>query len=140
MAAETAWLVAYDITDPGRLGRVHRRLTKCALAIQYSLFLAVMSSAQIDRIRDDLRRLIRASEDDVRLYALRGPCEARLLGRRVLPSGVDLGGIGLGFFQRIAGQPVQVIGEIVKGAQAAARGAAEDRRTQHSGQGGLEHS
>ena len=33
------YLIGYDIADPKRLQRIHRRMTKYATPIQYSIFL-----------------------------------------------------------------------------------------------------
>ena len=36
--APRAWLIAYDISDPKRLNRVHRFVIKHCVPVQYSLY------------------------------------------------------------------------------------------------------
>ncbi len=44
------YVIAYDITDPRRLARVHRELREAAFPVQYSVFLATLDTAAIDRL------------------------------------------------------------------------------------------
>ena len=75
------WIVAYDIADPRRLGRVHRYMVKRAIPIQKSIFQATMSTAQMLKLRLDLAQLIDASADDIRMYPLPAHLEIVRLGR-----------------------------------------------------------
>lgn len=85
-----AWLIAYDIADPRRLGRVHRLLKKVAIPIQYSVFLAWLNERQLRWLVGQLRDRIQAREDDVRLYHLPASAELTVLGKQWLPEGVQL--------------------------------------------------
>lgn len=85
-----AWLIAYDIADPRRLGRVHRLLKKVAVPIQYSVFLAWLNERQLRWLVEQLRSRIRVCEDDVRLYHLPVVAELTVLGRQWMPDGVHL--------------------------------------------------
>lgn len=85
-----AWLIAYDIADPRRLGRVHRLLKKCAMPVQYSVFLAWLGNHQLENLVAQLRDCIKSSEDDVRLYHLPASTELTRLGKQWLPDGVNL--------------------------------------------------
>lgn len=85
-----AWLIAYDIADPRRLGRVHRLLKKVAIPIQYSVFLAWLNERQLGWLVEQLRSRIDAREDDVRLYHLPVTTELTTLGKQWLPQGVQL--------------------------------------------------
>lgn len=78
---ERDWLIAYDITDPKRLLRVHRYLSQHAMAQQYSVFRACMSTTQLRRVKTGLARLIDPSEDDVRMYPLPAQADVARLGR-----------------------------------------------------------
>lgn len=84
------WLIAYDITCPRRLGRIHRYLKDQATPLQYSLFLAEESTPGILRIRDHLASLIDPKSDDVRLYPLPDRLELHAIGKSRLPEGVLL--------------------------------------------------
>lgn len=84
------WLIAYDISQPRRLARVHRYIKTVAAPAQYSLYVAEDTAQGIQRIRDELAQLIDPREDDVRIYQL--PRRARIVhyGRRALPDGLLL--------------------------------------------------
>lgn len=85
-----AWLIAYDIADPRRLGRVHRLLKKVAVPIQYSVFLAWLNERQVAWLEEQLRGHIDARADDVRLYHLPVVAELTVAGRQWMPDGVYL--------------------------------------------------
>lgn len=79
------WLVAYDISDPRRLNRVHRLLKEKGVLIQYSLF-AVRDSAQgILRLKTELAGLIDTKADDVRIYRLPQTPSFVAIGLPLLP-------------------------------------------------------
>lgn len=85
-----AWLIAYDIADPRRLGRVHRLLKTVAMPIQYSVFLTWLNDRQLAGLVEQLRARINVREDDVRLYHLPAVTELTTLGKQWLPEGVQL--------------------------------------------------
>lgn len=85
-----AWLIAYDIADPRRLGRLHRLLKKHALPLQYSVFLAWLGGRQLAALLKQIEDLIEPREDDVRLYHLPASTELVVLGKQWLPEGVQL--------------------------------------------------
>ena len=82
------WLIAYDITSPKRLGRVHRYLKKVAIPVQHSVFVAEENDAGIQRIRNDLAKEIDPRSDYVRMYPLPKRLEIHHYGRRALPEGL----------------------------------------------------
>lgn len=79
------WLIAYDITDPKRLARLHRFLVKHATPVQYSVFHFEGSTAQMGRLMNDLDSRIDPSTDDVRGYQLPERLSIDTLGRGSLP-------------------------------------------------------
>lgn len=85
-----AFLIAYDIADPGRLSRVHRYLKTVAADMQYSVFAAVVSPPELERILAELARRIDARQDDVRAYPVPRRSHAVALGRQHLPDGIFL--------------------------------------------------
>lgn len=85
-----AWLIAYDIADPRRLGRVHRLLKKVAIPIQYSVFLAWLNERQLSWLVEQLRSRVQIREDDVRLYHLPATAELTVLGKQWMPEGIHL--------------------------------------------------
>jgi len=67
---EPLWLIAYDVRHPKRWRRLYERLCSVGLRLQYSVFLLSLQDAEIEQLVEDIRTIIVASEDDVRLYHL----------------------------------------------------------------------
>jgi len=85
------WIVAYDIADPKRLGRVHRYMVKRAIPLQKSVFQTSMSTVQLLKLRQGLSALIDPKADDIRMYPLPAHPEIVRLGRMdIAASGVFL--------------------------------------------------
>lgn len=82
------YLIAYDITNPKRLARVHRALSKVAMPIEYSVFYAVLDPRQIVRHLAEISALIDPSSDDLRCYPLPAHGLKTRLGRATLPTGI----------------------------------------------------
>lgn len=92
MARAERYLIAYDIKHPRRLRRVHAFLAKRATAVQYSVFVAMLTPTRRDALARGLVRRIERRVDDVRLYPL--PPSVRIeqlgsaaVGEDVLPLG-----------------------------------------------------
>lgn len=75
------YLVAYDISDPRRLARVHRFLKEHAFPVQFSVFIAALDQNEIGAILAGLGRIIDARADDVRAYPLPSRPETMVIGR-----------------------------------------------------------
>jgi CRISPR-associated protein Cas2 len=88
--APRSWLIAYDIADPRRLGRVHRYLKGEAVPVQYSIFATNTSANGIRRVRDALEKRIDPRRDDVRIYLLPKPLDITCIGSSFLPEGLLL--------------------------------------------------
>lgn len=88
MSSRVPCLIAYDISDPARLRKVHAYLRKRALPLQYSVFLGRFTEAELDVLEAELRALIHARRDDVRIYPMPGLQAPVMVGRPVLPEGV----------------------------------------------------
>lgn len=84
------WLIAYDIADPRRLGRLHAFVKKHALPVQYSLYYCEASPARMDALMRRIEKYIDPRHDDVRAYQV--PANPRIfsLGRGALPDGAAL--------------------------------------------------
>jgi CRISPR-associated protein Cas2 len=87
-------LIAYDIGDPKRLGRIHRFLRKQAMPIQYSVFLIECNAVQLRALRDELEAMIDPKKDDIRIYTLPEKAEIMTLGQQHLAEGIYLLGGG----------------------------------------------
>lgn len=88
-----AYLIAYDITHPRRLARVHRALRKTAMPIEYSVFYAEMDPRQIVCLLVELATLIDPASDDLRCYPLPARGLKIRLGRATLPAGIHYTGL-----------------------------------------------
>ena len=89
------YLIAYDISDPKRLARVHRFLKERALALQYSVFVLEGSEELRQAVHRGIEARIDGARDDVRIYALPEGVEVEPLGAaEPLPAGVVLVGAG----------------------------------------------
>lgn len=82
------YLICYDIADPKRLGKVHRKAVKHAIFIQYSVYYLHGNQQQLERLLDELRQVIDETEDDIRAYTVSPLDDAIMLGKSWLPSGV----------------------------------------------------
>lgn len=83
-----AWLVAYDIADPRRLGRVGRWVRDFAMPVQYSLYLGLLGESELGRLVAGLETRIRPNEDDVRLYHLPALLHVDSLGAALADPGL----------------------------------------------------
>lgn len=88
--SEVYVVVAYDIPDDRRRGRVAKLLEGYGERLQYSLFECRLTKVQYLRMREELGKLLVPDEDAVSLYSLCAEDLAkieRLGGRRPLPEG-----------------------------------------------------
>jgi CRISPR-associated protein Cas2 len=86
---QTDWyLIAYDITDPRRLQRLHRALRKEAMAVQRSVFLVAGSVSRVEGLLDRLETLLDPEEDDLRAYPVPPPEHLWLSGQCLLQGGL----------------------------------------------------
>ena len=76
------YLIAYDIADPKRLGQVARYMCQHAYRVQYSVFVASLSSYQLDRLLFYLEEIIEPRWDDIRAYPLPPTGNVTLLGNQ----------------------------------------------------------
>ena len=86
------YLITYDICEKRRLQRVHRLLKGRAIAMQYSVFIAVMSESDRDELIEKLTQLIDEKQDDIRLYPLPQQPKWYAWGEALWPDGLTLTG------------------------------------------------
>ena len=87
------FVLGYDITDPRRLGRIHRAMKKLAMPIEYSIFLLDGSERDAQRCVAAMEHLMDRRHDDVRCYPLPGYGYQKRLGKAVLPEGIHWTGL-----------------------------------------------
>ncbi|MEF8703566.1 MAG: CRISPR-associated endonuclease Cas2 [Candidatus Accumulibacter sp. UW26] len=83
-----AFVIGYDISNPRRLMRIHRRMCRHASPLEYSVFLLVGSTADKDRCLAEIATLLRPREDDVRCYPLPARGFQGRVGRASMPAGI----------------------------------------------------
>ena len=76
------YLIAYDIADPKRLGRIARYMCQHACRIQYSVFAAPLSQSRLNHLLSDLETIIDPKRDDIRAYPLPASSDVTLLGQQ----------------------------------------------------------
>lgn len=84
------YLICYDIANPRRLARVHRRIVKHALFVQLSVYYLQGSKEALQKLLDELSEVIDPRYDDVRAYPVEPLHKARHWGRQWLPEGITL--------------------------------------------------
>lgn len=85
----TEFVICYDISDPKRLSRLHRLLTKCAVPLQYSVFLFRGDERQLGRWLEQAAGIIDPKTDDLRAYPLPARGIKARLGKPALPGGIQ---------------------------------------------------
>lgn len=65
--------MAYDISDPRRLRRVHQTATTYGYALQYSLFVCDLDDIQLVGLERDLSSVIHHREDRISIFDLGPP-------------------------------------------------------------------
>ncbi|MDQ7074743.1 MAG: CRISPR-associated endonuclease Cas2 [Gammaproteobacteria bacterium] len=85
-----AYLAAYDIADSKRLRRVAKCLSQVGIRMQYSLFYLPLSVVERVALLQELAGLIKADEDDVRLYPVPKRGKITVLGREPFPDDIVL--------------------------------------------------
>lgn len=67
------YIIAYDVSNARRLKKLHYFLSKKALALQNSVFLAKLDKASLDKLLEGLGERSKSAEDDIRLYPVVHP-------------------------------------------------------------------
>ncbi len=84
MKRRIGWYVlAYDISDPKRLRKVHTYLKARGLPVQRSVFLIQTDLRQIRRWLNHLKKLIHAKKDDLRAYPVGDPTGIWMVGSKI---------------------------------------------------------
>jgi CRISPR-associated protein Cas2 len=83
------YILCYDIACPRRLGRVHRRVKRDGLALQYSLFDLTLTASQLHALVSDLKGIIHQDLDDVRIYGLHPHAQIATIGVGLMPQDIQ---------------------------------------------------
>lgn len=85
-----AWLIAYDIADPGRLAQVHKCVSAAAFPVQFSLYVGLGSQNQMNALCRRIEKLIDPVVDDVRIYRIPDSPDYFVCGEPRLECGIVL--------------------------------------------------
>lgn len=75
-------VVAYDIPDDRRRGKLHDALLNYGTPVQYSVFECLVDDRELVRLKKQVRRLIKPHLDHVRYYYLCAACVQRVESTR----------------------------------------------------------
>lgn len=75
MSARKRYLVCYDIRDPGRLRRVHKKMKSFGWPMQYSIFVCDLDSMELFSLRTAIGSLIHHGMDSVAMIDCGDPKE-----------------------------------------------------------------
>jgi len=76
----TCYIIAYDISDPKRLRRVHRTMRGYGDPLQYSVFRCILSPSERILLHEALTPIINHREDQV-LFIKLGPADGHVPSR-----------------------------------------------------------
>lgn len=62
------FVIAYDVSSPKRLQRLYKLLRKKAYALHQSVFLYKGTKKEIVELQSELKKIIKVTSDDVRIY------------------------------------------------------------------------
>jgi len=82
------FLICYDICNPARLARIHRKLKSWAVPIQYSVFLYSGDPRTLSEHLKILEQMIDPKEDDLRCYPLPARGLRQRMGPPTFPEGI----------------------------------------------------
>jgi len=82
-------LVSYDIPDDRRRTRLAKVLEDYGERVQYSVFECDLTQKQLQQLLGEIKRVMSAEQDSVRVYRLCQECVAQIqaLGRAEPPAG-----------------------------------------------------
>lgn len=82
------YVIGYDIRDPKRLVRVHRKMLNFGIPIEYSVFLLEGTPGDALRCARVMRPFLKLKEDDVRCYRLPSRGTRGHKGKKAFPAGI----------------------------------------------------
>ena len=76
------FLICYDIRHPKRLHRLGRLISNHAMQVQYSVYYTTLYPSQMNSLIKTIKKIIKPSEDDVRIYVTPPLERAFIIGKR----------------------------------------------------------
>lgn len=83
MSERTFYLLTYDVADDKRRLKVAKTLEALGERVQYSVFEAYLTEAELTRLERKVKKVLNEKEDSLRIYTLCQACrpKARALGQ-----------------------------------------------------------
>lgn len=78
MERVTLYLICYDIVDDRRRTKISKQLEAYGLRVQKSVFEAVLTQNQYDKLQKILLKLLNDKQDQLRFYPLSIPCRRKV--------------------------------------------------------------
>lgn len=73
MARKGWYMICYDISQPKRLGRLHRLMKKKGIPVQKSVFFVHRREPDLKTLLKEIGKIIKPAEDDIRAYPVESP-------------------------------------------------------------------
>lgn len=78
MSERNFYLLAYDIAAPKRLAKVAKAMEAVGERVQDSVFEAWLTPEELQKLLKKVEKVMKESEDSLRIYALCGACRAKI--------------------------------------------------------------
>lgn len=82
----TRYLIAYDIADPKRLYRVHKKVEAYAIGGQKSFYECWLTTHELIQLKNQISKIMKNEEDRLFIFQLFNNTEALLFGKAKLQS------------------------------------------------------
>lgn len=73
------YFISYDITDSKRRREVSKILENFGIRIQYSFFQCEMDQSQLEKLKNEILKIIHKREDSLRIYPLCQDCNKKVV-------------------------------------------------------------
>lgn len=73
------YFISYDITDSKRRREVSKILENFGIRIQYSFFQCEMDQSQLEKLKNEILKIIHKREDSLRIYSLCQDCNKKVV-------------------------------------------------------------
>lgn len=96
MAQKNFTVVVYDISNDKRRTKLHNKLKDFGIPIQYSVFECLLTTPEISKMKQEVRKITKPRLDHVRFYTLCTECKGKveIIGRSEVTSEVDVVVVG----------------------------------------------
>lgn len=85
-------VVVYDISNDKRRTKLHNKLKGYGSPVQYSVFECILTAAEYNKMKKEIKRILRPRLDHVRYYSLCADCKEKIeiIGRHEITKEPDV--------------------------------------------------